>query len=781
MGGGNYPGNITDNGAFAFASTTPHTLGGVFSGNGTLTYTGASTLTFTNPANTFSGTCTISSGTLALVGSNFGTAQISLAGGTTLQVKNDGAGTINLGNKIQITASLPTIDVSNNGGATTGSTVAFGQLAAPVAALATVTNFTSSSGYNASFTGYAMTGTTGQNCTLNPTTANAIVGDISNTMSGFATGNFDTCFLDGTSSGNQVTGIISDAIGGAFTPTTLGGYTRVFKTNTSTWTISGNASTYTGITQIQNGTLKAGAVNIIPAANQQGIQIVPTGAGVTATFDANGFNQTINGTTVNGALLLSGTTTTSAPVVTGVNSTLTLLGDVVYNAASSPLTGVISVSALDLSGTTRNFNVGRNFNNPFDLNVSSVIQNGTLSKTGTGVLNLLSANTYAGGTVATAGTIVMNNGGALGVSGGNLTVNGGTVDLNGFNQTVGALSGTSGQIVNNGNLNTILTAGQGNATSTFSAALSGISVGGGTLGLSKIGTGSLTLGGASSFTGPLTVTGGLVAFATAPISGGPLGNVTFVSLDGGGISATAPGFTALNRDIIINLNPGTVNVASSAGTLTVNSVTSGGGALIKNGSGILQIPGITTLNGGAASVNVSDGQLNAAFGANGISTLTVGATGNMNFNDGAIENLTLSATPGALTVSGGAQFGFELTNTSGVSDSIAVPGGGTAITAGTVTINIFGAIGFGTYTLLQRAQRIERRDLRPGNSAERFQLCALGDRHGGETANHAIHSDLLAGRGGFVMENTGRFADQLDPGQYWNVAFAAHAAICAHC
>ncbi len=83
----------------------------------------------------------------------------------------------------------------------------------------------------------------------------------------------------------------------------------------------------------------------------------------------------------------------------------------------------------------------------------------------------------------------------------------------------------------------------------------------------------------------------------------------------------------------------------------------------------------------------------------GISTLNVGATGNMNFNNATIEMLTLSGTAGALTLNGGAQLGFELKN-DGTNDRITVAAGGTAVTGGTVTLNFFGSVAPGTYNLI---------------------------------------------------------------------------------
>ncbi len=354
-----------------------------------------------------------------------------------------------------------------------------------------------------------------------------------------------------------------------------------------------NANTYTGTTQVLAGNLTAGTNNIISSSNAQGITVNATGAGITATFDCGAFNQMLNGVT---ALNLGGTTATSTPVVAGAGGTLTIGGDVVYTATNNPLGGVISVSTLDLNNTTRTFTVGDSTSATNDLSVSSIIRNGSLIKAGAGTLNLSGINTYAGGTTLNAGTILMSGSGTLGNTSSNLTTTAGTLDLNGTSQSVGTLSGTAGTITNGGAAATF-TFGNGNGSGTFAGVLA---AGATTLNVTKTGSGTVTLTGTNTFTGNLTVTGGLIAFATSPAGSSPLGNTVTVNLNGGGISYTAPGTTALNRSVAIGAGNGTLDVASSTGTLTTASVTSSGGSLIKTGTGTLQISGSTTLNGGAA-------------------------------------------------------------------------------------------------------------------------------------------------------------------------------------
>ena len=72
---------------------------------------------------------------------------------------------------------------------------------------------------------------------------------------------------------------------------------------------------------------------------------------------------------------------------------------------------------------------------------------GGLTKTGNGTLTLSGANTYAGTTTISNGTLRLAGSAAL-PAGTDLTVAGGTVDLGGFARTNGAVTATSGAIVN---------------------------------------------------------------------------------------------------------------------------------------------------------------------------------------------------------------------------------------------------------------------------------------------------------------------------------------------
>ncbi len=151
--------------------------------------------------------------------------------------------------------------------------------------------------------------------------------------------------------------------------------------------------------------------------------------------------------------------------------------------------------------------------------------NGALTKLGAGELALGGANTYAGGTTVSAGTLQLNNSSALGAPTGPLTVNSSVLDLDGNNPTVGALSGNAFALIANsanstgGTLTVSPVAG---ATSTYNGTIADGTTGG-TVGLQLTGTGTLYLAGTGGYSGGTTVAGDATLIVTSPLAINALG------------------------------------------------------------------------------------------------------------------------------------------------------------------------------------------------------------------------------------------------------------------
>jgi autotransporter-associated beta strand protein len=377
--------------------------------DGTLSYTGATTVTAgileILSENTGPGTnATINSGSLTLG------HPTALGTASTIRLAGNAVSTLNLASDTPVTSyglvfgtttnstilsnratpgeginhTLSTIGINGVGGGTL--TIAAGNNVTSGTATITLPSFGLSAG-------------TIQTTALNPTTASVTVGNVSKVANAPA----QTLELGGTSTGNSITGVISDGTA----PISL------VKSNNSTWTLS-STNTYTGNTTI--GT-----------ANSAGIlHVTATGAlgSGTINFDASG------GTPgPSSRLELSGDITLSNPITlfqrnnpsanilnTGGDNTLTgpinlnvggaqatLQSDAGPLTLTGPITtGTATPRTLVLTGSANGTISGALSNNTTD-------PAGTLSlnKNGTGTWFLTATNTHTGNINVNAGTLAL--------------------------------------------------------------------------------------------------------------------------------------------------------------------------------------------------------------------------------------------------------------------------------------------------------------------------------------------------------------------------------------
>ena len=331
-------------------------LTGVISGaSGGVTKAGSGTLTLTNTANSFTGAVSVSAGTLRASDSTVYAAGdqnitttvlgqatsngVSFAGNAnvkTLDLRYNGqsdatAQKLQLlnskGGNLLINASSTnsTINVDRESGTGTNKTIAFFN---SNIANGSVLGVTGANGYSLGL-GTLSVGTGGAagNITISPTTANVTIGNVNNAgTTGFA----HTLVLDGTSSGNTITGVMANSATG-------GGVLSVTKQNSSTWTFSG-VNTYTGATAINGGKLTIASTGRINATS--GVSI---GAGEFNYNSATALSQGVSFSGTGGTLRGTGTITPAVSVTSGntvaAGTDTSTLGTLTFGGSLTGTTG----------------------------------------------------------------------------------------------------------------------------------------------------------------------------------------------------------------------------------------------------------------------------------------------------------------------------------------------------------------------------------------------------------------------------------------------------------
>jgi autotransporter-associated beta strand protein len=114
----------------------------------------------------------------------------------------------------------------------------------------------------------------------------------------------------------------------------LGGVLTLNKSDANTWMVNGG-NTYTGVTQIDNGTLMIGVSNALPTGTT-----VRLGSGATAgTLDLNGFNQTIGSLTVE-----TNSNSVTNQIIVDSGNTLTVAGAVILGVNANDSTTLFSAT-----------------------------------------------------------------------------------------------------------------------------------------------------------------------------------------------------------------------------------------------------------------------------------------------------------------------------------------------------------------------------------------------------------------------------------------------------
>ncbi|RDJ27830.1 hypothetical protein DWF00_13000, partial [Bosea caraganae] len=396
-----------------------------------------------------------------------------------------------------------------------------------------------------------------------------------------------------------------------------------------------------------------------------------------------------------GTLVLTGANTYTGNTVLN-SGTLSVSSDANLGDAAAGLVfngGVLRVTGTSFSSTARAItfdNGGGGFDIADAANSFTVSQalsgNGGLAKLGAGTLVLTGANTYAGGTMISGGTLQIGNGGTSGEIDGNIVNNGrlavnrsddvsfsdivsgtgslvqmgpGRLTLTGANTYAGGTTiaagtlqlgdgGTSGSIVGDVTNNGTLAFNRSDAA-TFAGVVSGSGA------LKQLGSGTTILTGANSYTGGTVIAAGTLQLGNGGTTGSIAGDVA------------NSGTLAFNRS----------DAVSFAG------IVSGSGALKQIGSGTTTLTGANTYAGGTV---ISAGTLQLGNGG------TSGSIGGDVANDGTLAFNRSDVVSFAGVVSGSGalkQTGSGTTILTGTNSYT----GGTTIMAGTLQLGTGGTSG----------------------------------------------------------------------------------------
>lgn len=681
------------------------------SGTGTLTLSGA---------NTYTGGTTLGAGTLVManpnaLGAAANTLTFTTGTSTTLDIATDGSDTAygaTFGSGTTITlvsdkATNTTVGINHTVGA---YALGFGTVNITKAASIT------SGSPQITFTSIGLTsGTNNSQLFINPTTATASIAAASITANGNK-----ILELNGTNTGNTVTGVISNGVA------TL----SLTKSNSSTWTLLG-ANTYTGATNVNAGTL----VFAGPNGANTGISATTVRGGLTldntTAAGGNNNNRIADTTTIalsggtflyrgsdtgnstetigalsgagNGVLTVAFGGTNTATLSTNINTTFTHgAGNAVQlvngvnlgknNTDVSSIGRILLANSPTLIGATTALQSGINSAAkntqivPFMVGEAAAGSGGTGTATGipntfvtyvagAGLRPLNLTDEFTANTLTAGNNILLSSGTAtasssssinsLVMNGGNLSINDGVT----FNDASGALLFTSSGTIQPTGSSGVLTFGSNNSTATF-------------------------------VEGMVTVNPGVTATISAAINNLPIPNAT-----GANITAfTKSGTGALNLPGTYRYT-GATTFSEGVTTLTGTINADRANAFIVNVGNTPNANGVLNVNGGTlnAGANTSPSlAMGNAPNANGALNMTGGSIytdSELHIGNGA--GGVGSESYGALTMSGGTITAGNWIVVGSNQDRAALnqSGGSIAIAQNRITIGAGNGASFGVYNL----------------------------------------------------------------------------------
>ncbi|MCL2041064.1 MAG: autotransporter-associated beta strand repeat-containing protein [Bacteroidales bacterium] len=566
---GSVAGNILNSGELIFYRTNALTYDKVISGSGKVGKMGAGTLTL-GEGNTYTGTTTISNGTLVLgtIGNIANSSGVTIYGDGKLQISANK--TIKALSSDVATAEVilgsNTLTIGDNSSTFAGKISGTGGISKSGSGTLTLTGANSYTGATTINAGTLALGTNG-------TIANSLGVTLYNSGKLSIAGNKTIKALSSGSSGTEVT---------------LGSSSTLTINNSSACTFVGVISGTGGITKSESATLTLNGAN-----TYTGLTTINAG---TIVLDTNGTIAASSGVTLSG----------SGKLEIKASKTIKAL-----NSSSSTSSVLLGTSTLTI-GTSGGSDGGGAF-----AGVISGISGIGIIKNGSATLTLNGANTYTGLTTINAGTIVLSATGTIASTNG-VTMNGGTLDISAGNKTINGLSSSSStsKVVLGGSTLTI-------DTGTFNGIISG------TGGITKYETGTFTLNGANTYTGATTINAGMLLLGIngtiATSSGVTLSGSGEFRLSMGAGSKTIKSLNSSSTTARVELNGNTLIIGTSTTSNDGGGTFAGAisdGNITKQGTATLTLDGINSSYTGATTINAGT----LALGTNGAITNSSGVT-----------------------------------------------------------------------------------------------------------------------------------------------------------
>jgi len=441
--------------------------------------------------------------------------------------------------------------------------------------------------------------------TLSVTDSSGIWSSGSGNLAGITNGSL----LQFTGVGGSVTNQAVTNVSGISYAVTAGGYTL----SGTNLTLSGNVTNASSSLQTISSRVNLGT-NATVVAQNGAMQL----AGAVAL---NSNNLTISGdrqTTLAGDIAGSGTLIklgTGSLVLTGISSNAGGLavetGRVLLSGGDDRLSsdGRLSVAvgavvdlgttsqrlvALSGSGTVTGGSGSITFAPSNAISFAGSIQGQkTVVQNGAGTTVLSGSNSYTGGTVVSAGTLVAGSSNALGSILSPLSVRGGVLDLGGMSRTMGSVTLTAGEISNGSfSATNILVSVASGQQATLSASLTG------TRGFVKMGAGTMNLlssmpaGTNIVMSGTLRTSGSVTGQASNSVGKVIVGGMASPALwtNEGRLTIAETGKSVLELRDATTLRTGDLTIASaraSQGTLLITGTGTNGGTTMDVGSGTI--------------------------------------------------------------------------------------------------------------------------------------------------------------------------------------------------